>query len=277
MEVYALVGSSGTGKSHRAVIVADKCGAQAIIDDGLLIQGNRIVAGSSAKHQPTRIGAIKAALFMNNRKAQEMQEALSQLDSEKILILGTSVGMVQRIAERLALPQPSKIMQIEEFATEKEIRKAKFHRTKFSKHVIPAPIFEVKKSFPDILADPLRVFLRQKETPGKKDWSEQSIVRPTHTFNGKLLIDDSAIRDIIRHTAYPIEGVAGLNKVNIKMLQENTVDIDVTPVISFGYPLHELAGRLQRKIKLAVENMTGLKVKNVNVKIKTLRIPKEIV
>ena len=69
MEVFALVGPSGTGKSHRATIVAHQFEAQAIIDDGLLIQGNRILAGASAKRQPTRIGAIKSALFMDDKHA----------------------------------------------------------------------------------------------------------------------------------------------------------------------------------------------------------------
>ncbi|OPX88652.1 Asp23/Gls24 family envelope stress response protein [Pelotomaculum sp. PtaB.Bin117] len=275
MEVYALVGPSGTGKSHRAAIVANKLGAQAIIDDGLLIQGNRIIAGSSAKRQPTRIGAIKAALFMDNRQAQEIKSTLSRVAPEKVLILGTSVGMVQRIAGRLELPQPSNITKIEEIASEKEIRKAKFHRTRFSRHVIPAPILEVKKSFPGILVDPLRVFLRKKGTPGKKDWLEQSVIRPTFTSNGKLTIADSAISAIVSHAARSVENVAGTGRINVKVEQEGVITIDISPTLSFGCALHEVAGRLQRQIKTAVENMTGLQVKEVNIKIKGLSFPKK--
>jgi len=270
LDVYALVGPSGTGKSHRAAIVANRFGAQAIIDDGLLIQSNRIIAGSSAKRQPTRIGAIKAALFMDNQQVQEIKEALSQLAPEKMLILGTSVGMVQRIAKRLELPPPSKIMQIEEIASEKEIRKAKFHRTRFSRHVIPAPILEVKKSFPGILVDPLHIFLRKKEAPGKKDWLEQSVIRPTYTFNGKLTIADSAISAIVNHAARLVEGVTNTGRITVNVVQEGVITIDISPTISFGRPLHEVAGKLQRQIKLAVESMTGLQVKEVNIKIKSL-------
>jgi len=46
---YALVGSSGTGKSFRAKLVAQKYGIDLIIDDGLLIRGDQILAGRSAK------------------------------------------------------------------------------------------------------------------------------------------------------------------------------------------------------------------------------------
>ena len=38
MDVIALVGPSGTGKSHHALIVAHKNKADAIIDDGILIK-----------------------------------------------------------------------------------------------------------------------------------------------------------------------------------------------------------------------------------------------
>ncbi|MEG3070755.1 MAG: hypothetical protein RQM92_08060 [Candidatus Syntrophopropionicum ammoniitolerans] len=148
MQTIALVGPSGTGKSHRAAGIAHQLVAQAIIDDGLLIQGNRILAGSSAKRQPTRIGAIKSAIFLEEDKVNEIKKAISELAPVKILILGTSKEMVLKIASRLGLPHPSKFLNIEDVASEKEIRKAKYIRTHFSKHVIPAPTLEVKKSFP---------------------------------------------------------------------------------------------------------------------------------
>ena len=45
MQVYALVGESGTGKSFRAKLLAQKYGISALIDDGLLIQDDKILAG----------------------------------------------------------------------------------------------------------------------------------------------------------------------------------------------------------------------------------------
>ena len=49
VRVFALVGESGTGKSFRAKLVAQKYGIDMIIDDGLLINGDAIIAGKSAK------------------------------------------------------------------------------------------------------------------------------------------------------------------------------------------------------------------------------------
>ena len=51
--VYALVGESGTGKSFRSRLLAEKYGINAIIDDGLLIQDEKIIAGHSAKREKT--------------------------------------------------------------------------------------------------------------------------------------------------------------------------------------------------------------------------------
>ncbi len=274
MEVFALVGPSGTGKSHRATIVAHQLDAQAIIDDGLLIQGNRILAGVSAKRQPTRIGAIKSALFMDEQQANIIKSVLSDLAPGRVLILGTSEAMAERIAERLGLPAPARFIRIEEVATEKEMRKAKYLRTCHSKHVIPAPTLEVKKSFPGTLVDPLQVFLRKKGVPGKKDWLEQSMVRPTFTYHGKLTIANSALTAIAGHAAASVKGVSSSGKITIKE-EDCCVFIDIAPTFTFGCRLHEVASEIQHKVKEAIEDMTGLQVKEVNVNIKKLSFLKE--
>ena len=66
VEVIAFVGPSGTGKSHRAIGVAFDNKCDAIIDDGLLIKGTRILAGTSAKNEENRIQAVKRAIFTDD-------------------------------------------------------------------------------------------------------------------------------------------------------------------------------------------------------------------
>lgn len=63
VRTLALVGKSGTGKSHKAQLIAKQNGASFIIDDGLLIHGPRVLAGHSAKREKTRLGAIKESYF----------------------------------------------------------------------------------------------------------------------------------------------------------------------------------------------------------------------
>ena len=63
IKVYAFVGPSGTGKSYRAQMVASEKNINYIIDDGLLIKENEVIAGESAKKAPTKVGTVKHALF----------------------------------------------------------------------------------------------------------------------------------------------------------------------------------------------------------------------
>ena len=99
MEVIAFVGPSGTGKSYRSLIVAKENCADGIIDDGLLISNGKVIAGTSAKKEDTRIASVKHALFLPNRYASEMKSALKKSKIKKLMILGTSEGMAVKIMQ----------------------------------------------------------------------------------------------------------------------------------------------------------------------------------
>ena len=79
IKVYAFVGPSGTGKSYRAQMVAGEYDIKYIIDDGILVKDNDIVAGSSAKKAPTKIETVKRALFINEEQRKEMVKAFNKL------------------------------------------------------------------------------------------------------------------------------------------------------------------------------------------------------
>lgn len=153
IKVYAFVGPSGTGKSYRAQMVAGEKKVNYIIDDGLLIKGNKVIAGASAKKAATKIETVKHALFNAEDEKKEIQDAFKKYKPESILILGTSDGMVSKIAENLGLPKISEFTYITDVATEEEMETAKRIRITEGKHVIPVPTFEIKKDFS-------RVFIR---------------------------------------------------------------------------------------------------------------------
>ena len=146
MKVYAFVGPSGTGKSYRAQMVASEKDIEYIIDDGLLINENQIVAGVSAKKAQTKIETVKHAIFLDEERKTEMCNAIKKYKPESILILGTSDGMVHKIAGNLGLPKISEIIYIDDVATEKEMETARRIRVTEGKHVIPVPTFEIKPS-----------------------------------------------------------------------------------------------------------------------------------
>lgn len=264
MEVYALVGASGTGKSHRAVLLAYQTGAEVIIDDGLIIKGNQIVAGISAKKQPTRIGAIKTALFNEQEQMEAARKAIRELAPGRLLILGTSGRMIDKIAHRLDLPGITKYISIDEIASPKEIRKARTMRSQHSKHVIPAPAVEVRKTFPESIINPLQVFMRRKGHRGNKSWLEQSVVRPTFTMYGKLTISRGALKSIVTRAAITVAGVAEVKKVGIDR-NENEVNIEIEILAGMKIQINNVSREVQVYVKEQVEHMAGLTVKQVNV------------
>ena len=146
IKVYAFVGPSGTGKSYRAQMVAAEKNIHFIIDDGLLINENEVIAGNSAKKASTKIETVKKALFIHEEESKEIRDALKKYKADSILILGTSDGMVEKIAENLKLPKISETIYISDVATEEEMETAKRIRVTEGKHVIPVPTFEIKKT-----------------------------------------------------------------------------------------------------------------------------------
>ena len=86
IRVLAFVGPSGTGKSYRAQMVASENDIRFIIDDGLLIKDNEVIAGSSAKKAPTKIETVKHALFLKEKEKNEIIETIKKYKPEGILI-----------------------------------------------------------------------------------------------------------------------------------------------------------------------------------------------
>ena len=122
MKVFALVGKSGTGKSYQAGNVCRDRSIESIIDDGLYIYKTSSIFGTSAKMSPTIIGAIKTALFTEESHCQEVTRAIAETNPDSVLIIGTSDGMVARIAARLGLPAISETIYIDDITTEEDLQ-----------------------------------------------------------------------------------------------------------------------------------------------------------
>jgi len=268
LRVVAFIGPSGTGKSHRSVWVAREREIECIIDDGILIRGAQIIAGTSAKKEKTKIASIKRALFTDDVHANEMKRAFKNYSIDSVLILGTSDGMVEAIAKRLELPEISERIYIHEVATEFEIKQALSTRREQGKHVIPVPTFEIKKDFSGYFLDPLQVFRRK----GKGSFQligEKSVVRPTFSYMGNYTISDYTIYQIVEHVTSNIEGV---NKIS-RFRAENHVDgiyIEMDLVLVYGCLIRPLLKDVQAKVAEEVEKLTALNIKRLDITAKSL-------
>ena len=273
MKVVAFVGPSGTGKSHRAIGIAHKNNCDAIIDDGLLIKGTKILAGTSAKNETNRIQAVKRAIFTEEDHAEAVRQALAGNDVRRLLILATSDNMIEKIVKRLELPEPEKTVYIQQIASKQEIKKAKQARLRDGKHIVPVPTVELKPHFTGYFADlPYNLFSKQR----KKSGEDRSIVRPAFSYYGKLLISDYAIYDIINLIAEKMMGIDKVTGIKVRRRAETKgISIYVDVVLYYGVKIFEVTKLLQHKIKEKVEYMTAMQVKTINVSVRSLSVKKQ--
>lgn len=274
IEVVAFVGPSGTGKSHRAIGVAFDNKCDAIIDDGILIKGTKILAGTSAKNEDNRIQAVKRAIFTDDEHARSVREALQKSTIKRLLIIATSDNMIKKIVGRLELPEPRKTVYISQIATKQEIKKARYSRLHDGKHIVPVPSVELKPHFTGYFANlPYNIFSKHRKQ--EKD-ADRSIVRPAFSFYGKLLIADKAIEDIIIIIGRKMLGIDKITDIKVRRRSDNSkgIVIAIEVVLFYGVQIFEVTKQLQAKVKDKVEYMTAMQVKNVNVSIRSLSVKK---
>ena len=263
IKVYAFVGPSGTGKSYRAQMVASENGIRYIIDDGLLIKDNEVIAGQSAKKAPTKIETVKGALFLDVAKAEEIKKAFRKYKPESLLILGTSDSMIAKIRENLGLPELQKTVYITDVATEQEMEEAKRMWQDEGKHVIPVPTFEIKKDFSGYILDPLQVF-KSKGKNQKPYISEKSIIRPTFSYLGNYTISDGVLKDIIAHLAGRVDAIDKVLKSRIEKNPEG-VNIYIEVVVVYGFNIMEALKLFKKKCVREIENLTAMNVGSVEI------------
>ena len=276
MKTYAFVGPSGTGKSYRAQMVASERDIHYIIDDGLLIYENEILAGVSAKKAPTKIETVRNALFQSEEQKKEIQSVIKKRKPDSILILGTSDEMVKKIAENLNFEPISETIYITDVATDEEMAMARNMRVTEGKHVIPVPTFELKKDFSGYLLDPLQIF--KSKGKGKAPYiSEKSIIRPTFSYMGKYEISDSVFRQIIDIVAKKIDGVYKIHRTIIKKHGEENdgIYIYLEVIIEFGYNINDTMGNLRNQIIKEIEKMTAMNVLSMEIVVKGVNLERK--
>ncbi len=263
MKVYAFVGPSGTGKSYRAQMVASERNIRFIIDDGLLIKDNEVIAGESAKKAPTKIETVREALFSNPERAEEIKKAFRKYRPESLLILGTSDNMVKKIAENLGLPEITDTIYITDVATEQEMEDARRMRLTEGKHVIPVPTFEIKKDFSGYILDPLQIF-KSKGKDNKPYISEKSMIRPTFSYLGNYTISDSVLKDIILHISTKAEAIYKIARIRIEKTDQGA-SIYVEIIIKYGYNVMTQLQSFKKQCIREIEKLTAMNVEKFQI------------
>ena len=101
---------------------------------------------------------------------------------------------------------------------------------------------------------------------------------------GEVRIGDEVVAIIAGLAATEVEGVSSMagnitnelvSKLGMKNLSkgikvdvlDNVVKVDVALNIRFGYGIPDVSLKVQERVKSAIENMTGLEVGNINIRI----------
>ena len=261
VRVFAFVGSAGTGKSQRAQLVALELGVDFIIDDGLLIRKGQIVRGKSAKTEKNQVRAIRRALFEYPDHRRAVVEYLSLSQPCSVMIIATSSGMVSRILANLGLPEPEKIIRIEEVSSPEEISRAKKERSFKGQHVIPVSHIQVRKHFAGKLVGRLKVLFDNSDSME----GEKTIVRPPFKFFGEVSIDPEAISQMARFIAERTSQVSSVVSVQTRPANEG-----IAIQMELGYRPGQrsmvlLGDSLRERISKAVAGITGLDVHRVDI------------
>ena len=264
MIIYGLSGKSGTGKSYNAIELCARMDIEAIVDDGLFIVAGKIIAGTSAKKQKTKVRAIKTAIFEDEEQCREVREAINRMEPKSLLVIGTSDRMVDIIAGRLQLPAVSEYIHIEDITTEAQRNKALELRSKGGMHVIPAPTLQVRKRFSGYFMDPKRSF-RQTKSEGT---GEKTVMRPKYSYFGKFEISDRVISDISAYIVQETPGAAQLIMAGSSADADNNMYIRAIVTVEWGARVRSVARELQQKISEQVTAMTNFNISGVEIEVR---------
>lgn len=267
-----LLVQAGTGKSHRAQMVARMKGTEYIIDDAILIKGNEVLCGDSAKKASTKIEAVKRALFSFKGQVEEVNAVLEKEKPESILILGTSDDMVQKIVRNLKLPEISETIYIEDVSSPEEIAAARSARMSGGKHVIPVPTFELKKDFSGYLLDPLQIF-RWKGRNSEPELIEKSLIRPTFSYLGKYTISDNVLKTIATHIAKSINAIYKISRINVDTSPAGVM-MYIDLIAEYGVVVRPALATYKVKLKKEIDRLTAMNVIDIVISAKGLHIPK---
>ena len=207
---------------------------------------------------------------MRAHQADEICRALKKNKVKCLMLLGTSDGMVQKIAKNLKIGEIEQTIRIEDVATPEEMQMALRMRRVEGKHVIPVPTFEIKKEFSGFFIHPLRRFQKNLDSQIPTAAADKSIVRPTFSYMGDYTISDNVINEIAIHEANKIDGLIKVQNINLRKTGHG-VHIDMTVMLRYGCNVFDVCHSIQCAVRDNVERYTSVNARRVNIMIKNLK------
>lgn len=125
---------------------------------------------------------------------------------------------------------------------------------------------------------------------GKEENQNSYMIQSEESF-GEVQIADEVVAIIAGLAATEVEGVASMagnitnelvGKLGMKNLskgvkvtvEDGEVQVDIALNIAYGYSVPKTCQKVQEKVKASIENMTGLEVSSVNIRISSVSMEK---
>lgn len=112
-------------------------------------------------------------------------------------------------------------------------------------------------------------------------------------WRGHVSIAEEVVSSIASIAAQEVEGISGLKGtvadglaaflgdqkrrgVVAQLTKDQAIRVRIKAVIEYGYPIHEVAQKVQAKVKQEIESMTGLRVNAVDVYVQELNVGEKV-
>ena len=126
----------------------------------------------------------------------------------------------------------------------------------------------------------------------EKELNRNTYVLQEDDTMGSVKIADDVVAMIAGIAATEVDGVAAMagnvtnefmSKVGVKSLKkgvkvdviDKTVEVDLALIMEYGYNIPATSQKVQEKVKNAIENMTGLEVSDINIRIAGVNMLKD--
>lgn len=131
----------------------------------------------------------------------------------------------------------------------------------------------------------------REETQMERETERNTYVLQEEDSIGAVQIADDVVAMITSLAATEVEGVSAMagnitnelmSKVGVKSLTKGVkvdvfdkkVVVDLSVMVEYGYNIPAISQKVQQKVKTAIENMTGLEVTDVNIRIAGVNMQK---
>ena len=120
--------------------------------------------------------------------------------------------------------------------------------------------------------------------------NDSKISTISSTPHGKVAVANEVIAIIAGLSATEVEGVRSMagnitneliSRIGINNLskgvtvsvENNTVTVNIAIILEYDFSIPEVSAKVQERVKNTIESMTGLKVKEVNIKVEGVDVP----